>query len=84
MLCNVDYVNWKPDLLWFDNHRILKTSNYYVQNLFMNYQGTEELAFSMEGQDEILPLMERERLDMTGRETEYVFDEHSFTVLIFS
>ena len=63
MLCNVDYVNWKPDLLWFDNHRILKTPNYYVQKLFMNYQGTEELAFSMEGLDEILPLMERERLD---------------------
>ena len=20
MLCNVDYVNWKPDLLWFDNN----------------------------------------------------------------
>lgn len=25
MLCNVDYVNWKPDMLWFNNHAILKT-----------------------------------------------------------
>lgn len=23
MRCNVDYVNWKPNMLWFDNHRIL-------------------------------------------------------------
>ena len=63
MLCNVDYVNWKPDLLWFDNHRILKTPNYYVQKLFMNYQGTEEIAFCTEELNEVIRLMEREKLD---------------------
>lgn len=63
MLCNVDYVNWKPDMLWFDNHTIVKTPNYYVQKLFMKYQGTEELEVITEGLDEIIPLMEREQLD---------------------
>ena len=62
MLCNVDYVNWKPDMLWFDNHRILKTPNYYVQKMFMKYQGTEEIAFSMEGLDEVFPLIEKDNL----------------------
>lgn len=63
MLCNKDYVNWKPDMLWFDNHQIVKTPNYYVQKLFMNYQGTQEVAFSTEGLDEVIPLIERDKLD---------------------
>jgi alpha-L-arabinofuranosidase len=39
MLCNVGYVNWKPDMIWFDNHRAYGTANYYVQKLFMNNMG---------------------------------------------
>lgn len=39
MLCNVHYVNWRPDMLWFDGHRICKTPNYHVQRLFMQHQG---------------------------------------------
>lgn len=62
MLCNVGYVNWKPDMLWFDNHRILKTPNYYVQKLFMEHQGTQEIAFEMAGLDEVIPLIEKDRL----------------------
>lgn len=73
LLCNIDYVNWKPNMIWFDNCRILKTANYYVQQLFMKYQGTEELVFDTEGLNEILPLIEREWLDgeitITGNDT---------------
>lgn len=36
LLCHVDYVNWRPDLIWFDNSRLCKTPNYYVQKLFSN------------------------------------------------
>lgn len=39
MLCNVNYVNWKPDMIWFDNHRAYGSVNYYVQKLFMQNQG---------------------------------------------
>lgn len=39
MLCNVDYVNWRPDMIWFDNHRVFGTPSYYIQKLFMNHQG---------------------------------------------
>lgn len=39
MLCNSSYVNWKPDMIWYDNHRILLTPNYTVQKLFMTHQG---------------------------------------------
>lgn len=48
MLCNVDYVNWKPDMIWFDNHRVFGTANYYVQKLFMNHQGDVQLDWTLE------------------------------------
>lgn len=39
MLANVDYINWKPDMIWFDNHQVYGSANYYVQKLFMKQQG---------------------------------------------
>ncbi len=62
MLCNVDYVNWRPDMLWFDNHRIMKTPNYHVQKMFMQNQGTEEVTFETEELDEILWLSDKNTL----------------------
>ncbi len=45
LLDNVDYTNWKTTLLHYDNHRVYGTPSYYVQKLFMNYQG-EKLVVS--------------------------------------
>lgn len=39
LLCNTDYVNWRPDMIWFNNHEVFGTANYYVQKLFMKNQG---------------------------------------------
>ncbi|MBQ7919500.1 MAG: alpha-L-arabinofuranosidase [Lachnospiraceae bacterium] len=64
MLCNVDYVNWQPDMLWFDNHRIMKTPNYYVQKMFMENQGTDAAEFEMQELDEIIPLTDE--VNLTG------------------
>ncbi|NLB91706.1 MAG: hypothetical protein GX786_10875 [Clostridiales bacterium] len=58
MLCHVDYVNWKPDLIWFDNYRVLKTANYYVQKLFMNHQGDTLLAID---RNDVLQVKENEK-----------------------
>lgn len=44
LLANVDYVNWRPDMIWFDNYRAYGTANYYVQKLFMNHQGSKLLS----------------------------------------
>lgn len=65
MLCNVDYVNWKPDMLWFNNHAILKTPNYYVQKLFMQNQGTDAVTFETTNLDEIIPLVDEKAI--TGK-----------------
>ena len=39
LLCNTDYVNWRSDMIWFNNHEVFGTANYYVQKLFMTNQG---------------------------------------------
>ncbi|MGN6713058.1 alpha-L-arabinofuranosidase C-terminal domain-containing protein [Anaerocolumna jejuensis] len=52
LLCNVDYINWKPDLIWFNNHQVYGTANYYVQKLFMNHQGDQLLDVHIEDDPE--------------------------------
>jgi alpha-L-arabinofuranosidase len=39
LLCNAAYVNWKPNLLYYNNHEAFGSANYYVQKLFMQNQG---------------------------------------------
>jgi alpha-L-arabinofuranosidase len=58
MLCNVDYVNWKPDLVWFNNHQVFGTANYYVQKLFMHHQGDRLLPIEASGFEAARPLRE--------------------------
>ncbi len=65
MLSNVDYTNWRPDMLWFNNHTIMKTPNYYVQKMFMENQGTNAVKFTTENLDEIISLADKENL--TGK-----------------
>lgn len=49
MLANVNYVNWRPDMVYFDNRRLVKTANYHVQSLFMRHQGDQGVQMALEG-----------------------------------
>lgn len=49
LLCNADYINWQPNLIWFDGEKSYGTSNYHVQKLFMNHQGDRELLVEAVG-----------------------------------
>jgi len=51
LLSNVDYTNWRPDMIWFNNHEVYGTPNYYVQKLFMNHQGDYLLKIQASGLD---------------------------------
>jgi alpha-L-arabinofuranosidase len=63
MLCHTDYVNWKPDMIWFNNHQAFGTANYYVQKMFMNYHGDSLLEDSFRSDGEPKDLMpEKARL----------------------
>ena len=56
LLCNVDYINWQPDMIWFDNHRVYGSANYYVQKMFMNCTGNNLLDVKQDGFDKPITL----------------------------
>ncbi|UUU35165.1 carbohydrate binding domain-containing protein [Streptomyces sp. CA-210063] len=39
LLANEDYVQWSPDMIWFNNHASWNSANYETQKLFMNNVG---------------------------------------------
>lgn len=49
LLCNVDYINWKPNMIWFNNHEVYGTPSYYVQKLFMHHQGDQLISIDASG-----------------------------------
>jgi alpha-L-arabinofuranosidase len=46
LLAHVDAWQWNPDLIWFDNLAIVKTPNYYVQQLYSHNKGTNVLPLT--------------------------------------
>ncbi len=48
---NVDYSQWVPDLIWFNNAQVYGTPSYYVQLLFSNYRGNFILQSSISNND---------------------------------
>lgn len=63
MLCNVDYISWQPDLIWFNNHQSYGSANYYVQKLFMNHQGDQLLELKAENVPEpVMKSLEPDRI----------------------
>jgi len=48
LLCNTRHVNWKPDMIYFDNTNIVRSANYYVQQLFGQNAGETYLPMSVE------------------------------------
>ena len=50
LFAHVEGWQWRPDLIWFDNLRSMKSCSWYVQRLYTQYQGTHALALTdMEG-----------------------------------
>ncbi len=46
LLAHVDAWQWRPDLIWFDNLRSVRTPNYYVQKLYAHHAGTHALPLT--------------------------------------
>ncbi|MGN0294531.1 MAG: alpha-L-arabinofuranosidase C-terminal domain-containing protein [Lachnospiraceae bacterium] len=45
----IGHSQWKPDMIWFDDHQVYLTPNYYVQKLYGNHMGDHTLE--LDGQD---------------------------------
>ncbi|SEH02826.1 Alpha-L-arabinofuranosidase [Nonomuraea solani] len=50
LLANVDYVDWAPDLIWFDNDQAYGSPSYHVQRLFSTNVGDRVLPSTFEGE----------------------------------
>lgn len=49
LFAHVDAWQWNPDLIWFDNLRMMRTPNYYVQQMYGMNPGTDVLSLKMDG-----------------------------------
>ncbi|NHC47458.1 alpha-L-arabinofuranosidase C-terminal domain-containing protein [Motilibacter aurantiacus] len=49
LLANVDNVQWRPDMIWFDNHQSWGSTSYEVQKLFMNNVGDRVIPSTASG-----------------------------------
>ncbi len=49
LFANINDINWKPDLIYYDQKSVYPSMNYYVQKLFMDYQGTRSVEYQLKG-----------------------------------
>ena len=47
LLAHVEGWQWRPDLIWFDNLRSVRTCSWYVQNLYGHNKGTNVIPLTM-------------------------------------
>ena len=46
---HVEGWQWRPDLIWFDNLRVMRSCSYYVQQLYAANKGSRVLPLQMDG-----------------------------------
>jgi alpha-L-arabinofuranosidase len=47
LFAHVEGWQWRPDMIWFDNLRSVRTCSYYVQQLYSLHCGTHTLSLTM-------------------------------------
>ncbi len=46
---HVEGWQWRPDLIWFDNLRVMRSCSYYVQQLYAHNRGSRVLPLTLDG-----------------------------------
>lgn len=46
LFAHVDAWQWNPDMIWFDNLSMMKTPNYYVQQIYAQNKGTHTMTLT--------------------------------------
>ena len=49
LFAHIDGWQWRPDMIWYDNVRMMKTVSYYVQQMYAQNKGTNVLKLTMNG-----------------------------------
>lgn len=50
LFAHIDGWQWRPDLIWFDNLRSVRSIDWYVQQLYSQYKGTHLLSATLNKQ----------------------------------
>lgn len=59
---HVEGWQWRPDLIWFDNLRVMKTCSYYVQHLYAAHKGSRAIPITLDGK----PVVNENMLNATA------------------
>ncbi len=51
LFAHVEGWQWRPDLIWYDNTRSVRSCSYYVQQLYSQNKGTNTLAVKSDGKN---------------------------------
>ncbi|MEY8687302.1 alpha-L-arabinofuranosidase C-terminal domain-containing protein [Bacteroides sp. AN502(2024)] len=76
LFAHVEGWQWRPDMIWFDNNRSVKTVSYYVQQLFSENKGSHVLPLTMDNK----PLMGGE--GQNGLFASAVYDENPDEIVV--
>ena len=49
LFAHIDGWQWRPDMIWYDNVRMMKTVSYHVQQMYARNKGTNVLPLHMDG-----------------------------------
>lgn len=49
LFAHVEGWQWRPDMIWYDNTRSVRTCSYYVQQLFAQNKGSHTLSMMLDG-----------------------------------
>ena len=49
LFAHVEGWQWRPDLIWYDNLRSMRTASWHVQQLYSQYKGSNVLTLKMNG-----------------------------------
>lgn len=49
LFAHIEAWQWNPNLIWFDNLSVMRTPNYYVQQMYGMNTGTDVLSLQMNG-----------------------------------
>ena len=49
LFAHVEGWQWRPDLIWYDNLRSMRTASWHVQQLYGQYKGRNALTLTMDG-----------------------------------
>ncbi|MCM4077366.1 alpha-L-arabinofuranosidase C-terminal domain-containing protein [Paractinoplanes hotanensis] len=79
LLANIDNVQWRPDLIWFDNDESWGSTSYQMQKLFMTNVGDRVVPSSVSGGRVVQPQPVTGRVGLSTWRTAARYDDLKVT-----